>query len=72
MGGFELKLWRKSMGWTQERAAEELGIELRTYWNWEQNGCSQVVELATKALSMQQLWPDVAKQLKQLSTIARH
>ena len=72
MGGFELKLWRTGMGWSQERAAEELGVQLRTYWNWEQKGCAQVVELATKALSMQQLWPDVAKQLKQLSTIARH
>ena len=72
MGGFELKLWRKSMSWSQERAAEELGVQLRTYWNWEQKGCSKVVELATKALSIQQLWPDVAKQLKQLSTIARH
>lgn len=72
MGGFELKLWRKSMEWTQERAAEELGVELRTYWNWEKNGCTKLVELATKALSTQKLWPDLAKQLKQLSTIARH
>ena len=72
MTGFELKLWRKGMGWTQERAAEELGVELRTYWNWEQKGCSKVVELATKSLAMQTLWPDVAKQLKLLSTIARH
>lgn len=72
MGGFELRLWRKSMKWTQERAAQELGVELRTYWNWEQKGCSKLVELATKALAMQTLWPDVAKQLKMLSTIARH
>lgn len=72
MDGFELRLWRKGMGWTQERAAQELGVELRTYWNWEQKGCSKVVELATKALAMQTLWPDVAKQLKLLSTIARH
>lgn len=72
MGGFELKLWRKSMELTQEQAAVALGVELRTYWNWEKNGCTTLVELATKALSMQKLWPDVAKQLKQLSTIARH
>lgn len=72
MGGFELRIWRKGMGWTQERAAEELGVELRTYWNWEQTGCSKTVELATKALSFQQIWPDAAVLLKRLSTIARH
>lgn len=72
MGGFELRLWRKSMGWTQERAAEELGVELRTYWSWEKNGCTRLVELATKALSLQHLWPDVAAQLRQLGVLARH
>ncbi len=31
MTGYELRLWRKGMGWDQERAAEELGKCLRTY-----------------------------------------
>ena len=50
MGGFELKLWRKGMEWTQERAAEELGVSLRCYQGWEQKGCARVVELATASL----------------------
>ncbi|MGL4769869.1 MAG: XRE family transcriptional regulator [Plesiomonas shigelloides] len=35
MTGYELRLWRKSLGWDAERAAEELGICLRTYKNYE-------------------------------------
>ena len=35
MSGFELRLWRRGMGWDQERAAEELGISLRTYKRYE-------------------------------------
>ncbi len=73
MDGFELRLWRKSMGWSQERAAEELGVVLRTYQSYEKRKeVPKVVILATKALSLSQLWPDVANTLKQLSTIARH
>nr|WP_261643083.1 helix-turn-helix transcriptional regulator [Erwinia mallotivora] len=35
MTGFELRLWRRGLGWTQERAAEELGLSLRTYKTYE-------------------------------------
>lgn len=73
MNGFELKLWRKGMGWTQARAAEELGVVLRTYQGWEKRKeVPLVVTLATKALALTHLWPQAANTLKQLSTIARH
>lgn len=50
MTGFELRLWRKGFGWTQERAAEELGVSLRTYKTYEKKSPPRVVELATKAV----------------------
>lgn len=69
MNGFELKLWRKSMNWTQARAAEELGVVLRTYQGWEKRKeVPKVVTLATKGLSLSQM----ANSIVQLSTIARH
>ena len=69
MNGFELKLWRKSMNWTQERAAEELGVVLRTYQGWEKRKeVPKVVTLATKGLSLSQM----ANSIVQLSTIANH
>nr|WP_309476549.1 hypothetical protein [Escherichia coli] len=37
MTGYELKLWRRGMNWTQERAAEEFGISLATYKGEPQN-----------------------------------
>ncbi len=56
MNGFELKLWRKSMNWTQARAAEELGVVLRTYQGWEKlKEVPKVVTLATKGLSLSQM-----------------
>ncbi len=72
MGGFELRIWRVGMGWSQERAAEELGVSRRTYVAWEKNGATRLVELATKALSLRAEWPETAKRLKMLSTLARH
>ncbi|MGS3614454.1 helix-turn-helix domain-containing protein [Escherichia coli] len=38
MTGYELKLWRRGMNWTQERAAEEFGISLATYKRYEKGG----------------------------------
>lgn len=32
----ELKEWRLKRGWTQEQAADRLGVTLRTVENWEQ------------------------------------
>ena len=37
MLGYELRLWRKGCGWTQERAAEEFDVSLRTYQMYEKN-----------------------------------
>ncbi|AEY69592.1 hypothetical protein PEp14_0002 [Erwinia phage PEp14] len=71
MGGYELKLWRVDLGWSQERAAEELGVSRKTYLSWEQRGATRLVELATRQLTMRELWPDVATRLKRLSTVAR-
>lgn len=72
MGGFELKIWRRSLSWTQERAAEELGVSLRCYQGWEKDGCALVVDLATQHLSLRELWPGVASGLRKVSLIARH
>ncbi|MEN4936417.1 helix-turn-helix transcriptional regulator [Pantoea agglomerans] len=35
MTAYELRLWRCGMGWTQERAAEELGVSFPTYKRME-------------------------------------
>jgi len=37
MTGYELRLWRKGCGWTQDRAAWEFGVSLRTYQVYEKN-----------------------------------
>lgn len=50
MTGFELRLWRRGMGWTQERAAEELGVCLRTYKTYEKTIPPKTVILATRGL----------------------
>ncbi len=50
MTGFELRLWRRGLNWSQERAAEELGVSLRTYKTYEKKSPPQLVILASKAL----------------------
>ncbi|MDE9429910.1 helix-turn-helix domain-containing protein [Xenorhabdus bovienii] len=53
MTGYELRLWRKSQDWTQERAAEELDIHIRTYKGYEKaNKVSKIIQLASQALSL--------------------
>lgn len=53
MGGFELRIWRRGMNWDQERAAEELGVSLRSYKRYEKaNEVARQIELATFALSI--------------------
>lgn len=63
MTGYELRLWRKGFGWDQERAAEELGVCLRTYKTYEKRPgeVSKTVELATRALSLKYLYPTLKK-----------
>lgn len=52
MTGFELKLWRRGMNWDQERAAEELGVSVRSYKRYEKSqNITKIIELATFALS---------------------
>ncbi|PVZ84196.1 transcriptional regulator [Serratia sp. S1B] len=52
MTGFELKMWRKGCNWTQQEAANEFGISLRSYIRHEKSGPPKVVELAIAALSL--------------------
>lgn len=55
MTGFELRLWRRGFGWDQERAAEELGISLRTYKRYEsRKEIEKIVELATETLTLRE------------------
>lgn len=62
MTGYELRLWRKGFRWDQERAAEELGVSVRTYKSYEKKvgDVSKTVELATYALSLRSLYPELA------------
>lgn len=53
MSGFELRIWRRGMNWEQERAAEELGVSLRSYKRYEKDRkVTRLVELAIFALSI--------------------
>lgn len=52
MTGFELRLWRRGCEWTQERAAEELGISLRTYITYEMTAPPAIIVLASQAIEM--------------------
>lgn len=52
MTGWDLRLWRKSLFWSREKAAQEMGVSLRTWHTWENaTEISRSVELATAALS---------------------
>lgn len=59
MTSFELKIWRRGMGWDQERAAEELGVGIATYKRYEKAGSlKRTVVLATRALSLEAMMPE--------------
>ncbi|MDU7495937.1 MAG: helix-turn-helix transcriptional regulator [Providencia rettgeri] len=46
------KLWRRGMNWDQDRAAEELGVSVRSYKRYEKaQNIAKLIELATFALS---------------------
>lgn len=72
MDCFELKLWRADMGWSQERAAEELGCSLRTYVNWESKGAAKAIELATRYLTLKREWNSTIPALKRITTMTSH
>ncbi|KHJ66419.1 hypothetical protein QU24_19470 [Pantoea rodasii] len=60
MTGWHLKLWRKSMLWTRERAATELGVSLRTYKSYENaEEVKRAVGLATVTLSLISMIPSL-------------
>lgn len=58
MTGYELRLWRKGLGWSRDKAAEELDISLRTYKDYENAPClKRSIALATVTLSLQDQLP---------------
>ncbi|MBZ3802714.1 helix-turn-helix domain-containing protein [Leclercia adecarboxylata] len=58
MTGYELRLWRKGMGWSSDKAAEEIGVSLRTWKEYEKSAeVKRVVELATVSLSLAATFP---------------
>ncbi|HHY1139128.1 TPA: XRE family transcriptional regulator [Escherichia coli] len=70
MTGWELRLWRKSMLWSREKAAREFGVTQRTWHAWENAEQVDVTVLrTTQALSVMDLLPDIHRMTK--STIIR-
>ncbi|HDG1683685.1 TPA: helix-turn-helix transcriptional regulator [Kluyvera ascorbata] len=58
MTGYELRLWRKGLGWSRDKAAEELDISLRTYKDYENaHRLKRSIALATVTLSLQDQLP---------------
>lgn len=58
MTGYELRLWRKGLGWSRDKAAEELDISLRTYKDYENAPrLKHSIALATVTLSLQDQLP---------------
>ncbi|MDU5836268.1 MAG: helix-turn-helix transcriptional regulator [Pantoea sp.] len=71
MTAYELRLWRCGMGWTQERAAEELGVSCPTYKRMElkREGrmpapVPRTVEYATTTLTLKAALPDLHRMSK--------
>ncbi|MGK3138012.1 XRE family transcriptional regulator [Pantoea trifolii] len=58
MTGWQLRLWRRGMIWSRDRAAEELGVSLRTYKDYENAECvKRSVAMATVTLSLINVMP---------------
>jgi transcriptional regulator with XRE-family HTH domain len=58
MTGWQLKLWRKGLNWSRERAAAELGVSLRTYKDYENtDSVKRAIAMATVTLSLSNLLP---------------
>lgn len=80
MTAYELRLWRCGMGWTQERAAEELGVSFPTYKRMElkREGrlpatVPRAVEYATTTLTLKATLPDLLRMNKtQVLTQLQH
>jgi len=66
MTGWQLRLWRKSLMWSRERAAEELGVSLRTYKDYENTDrVKRAIAMATTTLTLSNMLP--ALQSEQVS-----
>lgn len=73
MTGYELRLWRKGLFWNQERAANELDVNIRTYKRYEKRPDDSVpvkIDYATRTLSLIDMLPELA-QLSQEAVISR-
>ncbi|EGL6022631.1 helix-turn-helix transcriptional regulator, partial [Salmonella enterica] len=46
MTGFDLRLWRKSQGWTQAQAALAMGCGERSWRRYEESGPPVMLERA--------------------------
>lgn len=58
MTGWQLRLWRRGMLWSRDRAAEELGVSLRTYKDYENaESVKRSVAMATVTLSLINVMP---------------
>lgn len=58
MTGWQLRLWRKGLLWSRERAAAELGVSLRTYLIYENaDTVKRSVAMATLTLSLINIMP---------------
>lgn len=70
MTGYDLRLWRKGLGWSRDRAAEELGVCLRAYKDYENTDrVKRAIELATVALALGDLLPVFEKKTTSKRTI---
>ena len=65
MTGFELRLWRRGQGWTQQLAAEAFGVSTRTWIRYEQNSPPRMVDLAILALSLLELKSPISTMTEQ-------
>ena len=54
MTGFDLRLWRKSQGWTQAQAALAMGCGERSWRRYEESGPPVMLERAI--ISMELKW----------------
>ncbi|EAR9540182.1 XRE family transcriptional regulator [Salmonella enterica] len=71
MTGWELRIWRKGMCWSREKAAREFGVTLRTWHAWENAEQVDVtVWRTTQALSVLDLLP-LMHQMRKTDIITR-
>lgn len=70
MTGYELRIWRAGMGWTQEQAANALEFSVRTYKSYELKDkgrapVPQILFQATRAISLEAMLPELSALTKE-------